>query len=79
MAAGAALLALTRAARVLAVSRSLRDVAVSLGVPTERIRVVPNGVDVERFHPRDRETARRAVGLPVDRTIVLSVGGAQRG
>ena len=71
--------ALTRAARVLAVSRSLRDVAVSLGVPTERIRVVPNGVDVERFHPRDREAARRAVGLPVDRTIVLSVGGLNEG
>ena len=71
--------ALTRAARVLAVSASLRDVAVRLGVPSERIRVVPNGVDLERFHPRERGAARRELALPPDRTIVLSVGGLNEG
>lgn len=36
--------------------------------------LVPNGVDLERFRPRDRVTARRELGLPADGTLVLCVG-----
>jgi glycosyltransferase involved in cell wall biosynthesis len=36
--------------------------------------VVPNSVDVIRFAPGDRAQARRQLGLPDDRPIVLSVG-----
>lgn len=34
---------------------------------------VPYGVDTERFRPGDRARARRALGLPADRPIVLFV------
>lgn len=34
-----------------------------------------NGVDIEQFHPRDRQACRRELGLPADRAIVLYVGG----
>lgn len=61
-------------ARVFSVSQSLKDVAVSLGAPAEKIRVIPNGVDLAAFRLADREEARRRLGLPLDRTIVLSVG-----
>ena len=71
--------ALARAARVLAVSDSLKRVAVGLGIPEERIRVVPNGVDADRFFPRDRREARASLGLPLDGTILLSVGGLNEG
>ena len=56
--------ALTRAARVVAVSRALADEVVALGVPRERIAIVMNGIDAELFHPRDRAAARAELGLP---------------
>jgi teichuronic acid biosynthesis glycosyltransferase TuaC len=73
--------ALDRAAAVLSVSGFLRDVAAGLGIAPARIRVVPNGVDTERFRPRNRAEARRALDLPADRPITLSVGtlGAHKG
>ncbi len=71
--------ALRAAARVLAVSDSLKRAAVGLGIPPEKIRVIPNGVDPARFYPMDRADARRALGLAADRTILLSVGGLNEG
>jgi len=68
-----------RAARVLAVSESLRWVAGELGIAPERIRVIGNGVDTRRFVPADREAARLRLGLPMHRTIVLSIGGLNEG
>jgi glycosyltransferase involved in cell wall biosynthesis len=65
--------ALNRAERVVAVADYLRKVAVGIGVPTNRIRVIPNGVDLVSFAPTDRAQARRACGLPEDRTILLTV------
>jgi glycosyltransferase involved in cell wall biosynthesis len=34
------------------------------GVPRDRMTVITNGVDLERFRPRPRDEARRALGLP---------------
>src|SRR5258706_6097653 len=51
----------------------------SLGIPEEHIRVIPNGVDTEHFVPMDRAEARALLGLPADRTILLSVGGLNEG
>jgi glycosyltransferase involved in cell wall biosynthesis len=67
--------AFQQADRVFAVSESLRQVALSLGVSPERVRVVGNGVDLERFHPTDRTQARAALGLPADAPVLVSVGG----
>src|SRR5438876_461193 len=36
--------------------------------------VVPNSVDLERFHPGAREEARRAIGLPTERPVVSYFG-----
>jgi glycosyltransferase involved in cell wall biosynthesis len=66
--------ALTTASRIIVVSDSLARAAVSLGVPADRLRVVPNGVDLEKFRPLDREVARRRLGLPTDGRILLTVG-----
>jgi glycosyltransferase involved in cell wall biosynthesis len=71
--------ALRRAARVLAVSQSLKEVAAGLGIPAEHIRVIPNGVDADVFVPREPADARRALGLPLGATIILSVGGLNEG
>ena len=56
--------ALARADRVFAVSDSLRQLAISLGLPAEKGRVIGNGIDLERFQAVAREAARRRFGLP---------------
>ena len=40
----------------------------------EKIAVVPCGVDLERFYPIDKETARRSLGLRDGERIILFVG-----
>ena len=67
--------ALRAAARVFAVSSSLRDLALRLGVPVERTQVVGNGVDLQNFVPLDRLEARSRLGLPQDASVLVTVGG----
>ncbi|MBA4175610.1 MAG: glycosyl transferase family 1 [Leptothrix sp. (in: Bacteria)] len=67
--------ALRSADRVFSVSDSLRRVALSLDVAPERARVVGNGVDISRFYPLDRTEQRRALGLPDDAPVLVTVGG----
>jgi D-inositol-3-phosphate glycosyltransferase len=47
------------------------------GDPAGRIEIVPPAVEHAFFAPGDRGGARRAVGLPVDRPVVLFVGRIQ--
>jgi glycosyltransferase involved in cell wall biosynthesis len=71
--------ALRAADRVISVSRSLKDTAMAIGVPGDRIRVISNGVDVSRFFPMSRVETREALSLPLDRRIILSIGGLNEG
>jgi glycosyltransferase involved in cell wall biosynthesis len=66
--------AFRRAARIVTVSRPLAAIAAELGASADAIDVVPNGIDRALFHPRDREAARRALGIPVEGKLVLYVG-----
>jgi teichuronic acid biosynthesis glycosyltransferase TuaC len=66
--------ALWRADRVFAVAGSLARLAVDLGAPQERVQVVGNGVDIQRFQPVPRDQARRALGIPEHAPVLVSVG-----
>lgn len=68
------LAALGGADRVVTVSGALRDRLAQLGLPPERVAVVPNGVDPERFTPRERASSRRELGLPEEPFLFLFVG-----
>ncbi|WP_371527427.1 glycosyltransferase [Streptomyces sp. NBC_01283] len=59
-----------------AVSPSVAERLSRWGVPRQRIHVVPNGIDVERFRfdPRARIAARRQLGLPDAAFVVGGVG-----
>lgn len=55
-------------------SRALADEVEALGVSGERITVIPNGVDHERFRPRERAGARTKLGMPPDMELVVFAG-----
>lgn len=35
------------------------------------VKVIPNGIDTERFHPIGKRAARKQLGLPLDRPVLL--------
>jgi glycosyltransferase involved in cell wall biosynthesis len=66
---------LRAATRVFSVSDSLRQIALTLGVPAERTRVIGNGVDLANFKVLPRDESRRRLGLPEHARVLVSVGG----
>lgn len=58
----------------IAVSHSLRDLAVDVGVDPQDILVAPNAVDRAVFRPGDQAAARQQLGLPPDAPLIVSVG-----
>lgn len=74
VASAAELYAWRRADRLIVVSEELQQYCVQHGVDASRIRVIPNGVDLERFAPQvDGQALRRRHGLE-DSFVVGFVG-----
>lgn len=65
------------ATRVIVVSTPLKRILVGLGVPAERIVVMPNGVDPERFRP-DIDGAGVRARLGLDGKVVVGFTGILR-
>jgi glycosyltransferase involved in cell wall biosynthesis len=63
-----------RAARVFSVSEDLRRFALSLGVEERRTRTISNGIDIDRFCPRDRLEGRARFGVDPAERMIVSVG-----
>lgn len=49
-------------------ARCARDSPLTFG---NEVVVIPNGIDVRRFSPTDKATARAAWGLPADRRVIM--------
>ncbi len=63
--------------RVVAVSEDVRRRLIDAGLPAHKVVVVPNGVDLARFTPRDASTlaaARSACGAEPEDVLMISVG-----
>jgi glycosyltransferase involved in cell wall biosynthesis len=54
-----------------------KDLLRFVNIDPEKIRVIYYGVDHELFKPRDKLEARRRLGLPLDRPIILNVGSEE--
>lgn len=60
-----------------AVSQEGVDMLVDHGIPKDKIAHIPNGVDMDLFYPAtlaEKEHARRRLGLPLAKSIVIYVG-----
>ena len=66
--------AVQKAAKVIGVSDSLRQLAVRLGALDDRTIAIGNAVDSHRFRPEDRAEARRRLGLNETEPVIISVG-----
>jgi sugar transferase (PEP-CTERM/EpsH1 system associated) len=57
------------------VSRNLaRWLVEDVGVPARKVRYIPNGVDTERFAPRQRQTARQVLEVGPETVVIGTVG-----
>ncbi|HVK18928.1 MAG TPA: glycosyltransferase [Fimbriiglobus sp.] len=65
---------LQKADAVFAVGRDLQSKIAALGVDPAKIHVHSRGIDRTRFYPADRGEARRRLGLPEARNLLLFVG-----
>lgn len=68
-----------QAERVVTVSYAMRDDLVRLGYDERKIRVVYNGIDVDKFDPKkvsleERRRIRRNLGVQEDEYMILFVG-----
>lgn len=62
-----------RADHLTVINHTLRDRALSIGIPVERITVIPEGVDPDYIRPLDRDEMRGRLGLPLDTVIVGTI------
>jgi len=65
---------LAHADAVIAVSSALKNAIVSLGTAPEKVHVIPNGIDSERFRPLEPAVAREQLNLAPDAKFIVSVG-----
>ena len=67
------------ASAVLAVSEDLRQHALRMGAPADRVKTVLNGCDGDIFRPSDRDAARTELGIAPEARLVLYVGRLDEG
>jgi teichuronic acid biosynthesis glycosyltransferase TuaC len=65
---------LEKASGVIAVSTSLKQVMLKMGLSAERVQVIGNGIDASRFSPVDPGEARQRLNIPQGGPVVVSVG-----
>lgn len=66
--------ALLAADGIIAVSRDLKSRIVErFGIEEGKITVIHNGIDVTKFSPGSRDYARRCLGIPVNRPVIITV------
>lgn len=66
--------ALRSAGGVTVVSEAQKKTVLALGVNTGNVRVIPNGISLDRFVIREKTACRRKLGLDERRRLILFVG-----
>lgn len=66
------------ATRIVAVSESLRRLALATGVEASRLEVIYNGIDTEMFAPGSVRSLRGELGIDDDEVLIGAVGNVRR-
>ncbi len=66
---------LKQAQGLIAVCGALGQAMIKLGAASQKVRIIGNGVDLQRFQPVDQTEARKRLELPEEQRIVVAVGG----
>jgi len=67
--------AMKKASKIIVPSKwTKNDLIKVLNIPENKIEVVYHGVNRERFRPRNKISARKKLGLPIDKKLILFVG-----
>ncbi len=66
--------ALKKCQKVIVVSNALKEKVVELGISKEKVEVIPNGFDKQRFYLTNQDDARKKLKLPLNKKIILYVG-----
>ncbi|MFO1418586.1 MAG: glycosyltransferase [Methylotetracoccus sp.] len=69
--------AMKRADLVLPIAQGIREELIRRGVPAEKLVVVPNGVDSEKFQPTERDE-RRAADIGLAGCFIIGFVGSMR-
>ncbi len=66
---------LKQADKIIVVSNATKNYVLSLGAKPSRVKVLHNGVDLDRFKPlpKVKDEMRRKIGIQKDATVVLTV------
>lgn len=70
-----AYLAFQLAPHIIVIGDTLAEELVRRGIAPEKIRIIPQPIDRDRFQPpANKQAGKQAVGLPADKYVVLFVG-----
>ncbi len=62
---------------IFSVSNALKNKMLQLGIPSEKIDVIPNGIDAEKFRPMDQGHCRKTLHIPPDLKCILFIGSLE--
>lgn len=63
-----------RADAIVCENQSFKNQLIHIGIQTEKIRVIPNGINLDQFKPADKTHARKQLHLPQEKLLVLAIG-----
>ena len=58
----------------MAITETVRQEYLKLKVSAEKIRLIPNGVDIDRLQGNSKQDIRKKHDIPLESTLILSVG-----
>jgi len=68
-------LLLNRFNKIIAISAEVKREILDMGIPSEKVLLIDNGIDIGRFEKRfDREKTRRQFGIPAQGKVICTVG-----
>ena len=64
--------------KLIAVSSYVKEEAIALGADSEKVVVIPNGININEWKPIPKEDARKKLDIDLDKKIVLFTGNLQK-